>query len=132
MAKDKKTYYRIREVAALLDLPDYTLRYWEDEFPMFNPDRTDKGQRRYTQEQVELARRIRDLLYDKGLKIEAAKRELGVSYRKYPPRRLPKCETTAQAIKLLRSVRVALEDKHAIAKVESVVNFLQCCGNVAQ
>ncbi len=72
MAKENKTYYRIREVVEQLGIPAYTLRFWEDEFPMFNPDRTPKGQRRYTPEQVELAKRIKELLYDKGLKIDAA------------------------------------------------------------
>lgn len=127
-----KTYYRIREVAALLDIPDYTLRFWEDEFPMLNPDRTDKGHRRYTPEQVELARRIKELLYDKGLKIDAAIKVLNTTYRKCPPRRLPSCKSASAAIKLLQNVSGVLEDKHAIAKVDAVVNFLQSCVNVAQ
>jgi len=120
-----KAYYRIREVSALLDIPAYTLRFWEDEFPMFNPDRTDKGQRRYTPEQVELAKRIKELLYDKGLKIDAAIKILNGTYRKYPPRRIPSCKSAADALKLLRVVKDALEDAHAAARVEAVEEWIK-------
>ncbi len=120
-----KTYYRIREVAAMLDIPDYTLRFWEDEFPMFNPDRTPKGQRRYTPEQVELARRIKELLYDKGLKIDAAIKVLNGTYRKCPPRRVPKCKSADDALKHLKAVKDTLEDAHAVARIEAVEGWIK-------
>jgi len=120
-----KTYYRIREVAAMLDIPAYTLRFWEDEIPMFNPDRTDKGQRRYTLEQVELARRIKELLYDKGLKIDAAIKVLNATYRKCPPRRVPQCKSASDALKLLKSVKDTLEDAHAAARIEAVEGWIE-------
>lgn len=88
-----KSYYRIREVAALLDIPAYTLRFWEGEFPQLNPHRTASGQRRYTPADVDMVKRIRELLYVKGLKVEAAKELLNATYRKYPPRNPIKCES---------------------------------------
>lgn len=127
-----KAYYRIREVAAMLDIQAHTLRFWEDEFPMFNPDRTPSGQRRFTPEQVELAKRIKELLYDKGLKIDAAVKVLNATYRKYPPRQKPVCRTSEDAIRLLRNVRDFLEDDHAAAKIDAVIEFCKCCANVAQ
>jgi len=120
-----KAYYRIREVAAMLDIPAYTLRFWEDEFPMFNPDRTPKGQRRYTPEQVELAKRIKELLYGKGLKIDAAIKVLNGTYRKYPPRRVPLCKSADDALKLLKAVKDTLEDAHSIAKLEAVEGWIK-------
>jgi len=125
MTTPTKTYYRIREVAALLDIPAYTLRFWEDEFPMFNPDRTDKGQRRYTPEQVELAKRIKELLYDKGLKIDAAIKVLNNTYRKSPPRQIPSCKSAADALKLLKAVKDTLENAHAVAKIEAVEGWIK-------
>jgi len=125
MTAPSKTYYRIREVAAMLDIPAYTLRFWEDEFPMFKPDRTPKGQRRYTPEQVELAKRIKELLYDKGLKIDAAIKVLNGTYRKYPPRRVPSCKTPDDALKLLKSVKDTLEDAHAAAKIDAVEGWIK-------
>ena len=35
--------YRIGEAAALLELKDYVLRFWETEFPQLVPVRTGKG-----------------------------------------------------------------------------------------
>ena len=43
-----KKYYRIREVAEMLDVPLSTLRYWEQEFPSIRPKRGSKGTRLYT------------------------------------------------------------------------------------
>lgn len=125
MAKENKTYYRIRGVVEQLGIPAHTLRFWEDEFPMFNPDRTDKGQRRYTPEQVELARRIKELLYDKGLKIDAAIKVLNGSYRKYPPRRVPQCKSAADALKHLKAVKDTLDDAHAVARLEAVEDWIK-------
>lgn len=66
--------YKIGEAAALLKLKSYVLRFWETEFPQLEPRRTDKGQRYYTEEDLELLSRIRYLLHERGLTIEGARR----------------------------------------------------------
>ncbi|MDE7154796.1 MAG: MerR family transcriptional regulator, partial [Muribaculaceae bacterium] len=38
-----KHYYRIREVAEMLDLPDSTLRFWQSQFPIIQAFRDNKG-----------------------------------------------------------------------------------------
>lgn len=116
MSNPTKTLYRVNEVTALLDIPAHTLRFWEREFPMLNSERTDKGQRRYTQEQVDMARRIKQLLYDNGLKIEAAIKVL----RKYPPRHPLMCESSTDALRLLKAVKNTLDNAHLAAKIEAV------------
>lgn len=68
--------YRIGEVAVMLKLRPYVLRYWETEFPQLDPLRTDKGQRLYTAEHVALLRRIQQLLHEQGMTIEGARRVL--------------------------------------------------------
>ena len=35
--KNLKLYYSIKEVAEMFDLPESTLRYWEQEFPFLRP-----------------------------------------------------------------------------------------------
>ncbi len=67
---------RIGEVAKLLDLQTSVLRYWETEFPFLAPQRTEKGQRLYTPENVALVRKVRTLLHEKGMTIEGARRVL--------------------------------------------------------
>ncbi len=68
--------YRIGEVAQDLDLKSYVLRFWETEFPQLAPLRTDKGQRLYTEENVVLLKRIKNLLHEKGMTIDGARRVL--------------------------------------------------------
>lgn len=68
--------YRIGEAARLLDLEGYVLRYWETEFAQLRPGRTPKGQRLYSEADLALLRRIRDLLHGRGMTIEGARRVL--------------------------------------------------------
>jgi DNA-binding transcriptional MerR regulator len=68
--------YKIGEAAALLNLKSYVLRFWESEFPQLNPLRTESGQRLYSEKDIALLRRICNLLHDRGLTIEGAKKVL--------------------------------------------------------
>lgn len=68
--------YRIGEAARLLDLEGYVLRFWETEFATLRPRRTPKGQRIYTDADLALLRRIRELLHEQGMTIEGARRVL--------------------------------------------------------
>jgi len=43
----EKLYFSIGEVAKLLSLPAYVLRFWETEFPQLKPTKSNTGQRMY-------------------------------------------------------------------------------------
>ena len=68
--------YRIGEAARELDLQTSVLRFWEGEVPGLQPVRTPKGQRLYTERDMELLRKIRSLLHEQGMTIEGARRVL--------------------------------------------------------
>lgn len=68
--------YKIGEAAQLLGLKSYVLRFWESEFPQLNPTRTESGQRLYSERDLELLRRIRNLLHERGLTIGGARKIL--------------------------------------------------------
>ncbi|MCF8085816.1 MAG: MerR family transcriptional regulator [Desulfohalobiaceae bacterium] len=68
--------YKIGEAARLLELEPYVLRFWEEEFPQLRPLRTARGQRLYTEEHLQLIRRIKHLLYKEGMTIDGAKQRL--------------------------------------------------------
>jgi DNA-binding transcriptional MerR regulator len=72
----EKLYFRIGEVSELLQLPTYVLRFWETEFPQLKPTKSSTGQRMYRRREVELAVRIRTLLYDEGFTIPGARERL--------------------------------------------------------
>ena len=80
MAKDveipSKDAFRIGEVAKLLGLEAYVLRYWETEFAELKPKKTRSGQRTYAREDVELLLRIQDLLHHELYTIAGAKRQM--------------------------------------------------------
>ena len=71
-----KLYFRIGEVAGLLGVESYVLRYWESEFPKLAPKKSGSGHRLYRRKDVELLLRIKHLLYDKRYTIEGARQSL--------------------------------------------------------
>lgn len=81
-----KLYYRIGEVARLCGVETYVLRFWETEFPQLKPNKSGAGQRLYRRREVELARRIRDLLYRDGYTIPGARQAIFEAGRANEPR----------------------------------------------
>ena len=76
-----KLYFRIGEVAALLAVEPYVLRYWETEFPSLAPKKSGTGHRLYRRKDVELLFKIKHLLYDKRYTIEGARQSLNSESR---------------------------------------------------
>lgn len=72
----KQLYYKIGEACKLLDIQPYVLRYWETEFPELSPNKSRSGQRVYSQDELDLIRRIKELLYEEGFTIAGAKKRL--------------------------------------------------------
>ena len=119
-----KPYYRIREVSAMLDIPNSTLRFWEDTFPQLEPDRTPSGQRRYRPEDVEVCKLIKHLLRDKGYSLEYAKKAWE-AYRKCTPRNAFVCKTAEDAIALLDDAGKMAQNEHVEARIEAVRGWLK-------
>jgi DNA-binding transcriptional MerR regulator len=74
--KNKKLYYKIGEACRALDIQPYVLRYWETEFAVLAPSKSKSGQRVYTEKELDIIRRIKELLYDEGYTIAGAKKKL--------------------------------------------------------
>jgi len=72
---DKRTY-KIGEVCKKADVQPYVLRYWETEFPALSPSKSGGGQRLYSENEVAIVLRIKQLLYDEGFTIAGAKKRL--------------------------------------------------------
>ncbi len=77
----EKLFFKIGEVCDLLDVQAHVLRYWETEFPMFAPQKNRAGQRTYRRRDVEMALRIKELLYDEKYTIAGAKQKLSSDLR---------------------------------------------------
>ena len=71
-----KLYFKIGEVAALLQLKTHVLRYWETEFTVLQPVKSRSNQRLYRRKDVETALLIKELLYRQGFTIAGARKKL--------------------------------------------------------
>lgn len=81
MFEPDKKYLSISEVSERTDVPTHTLRYWETEFKQLKPERH-SGIRKYSPLDVELIKKIKDLLYNKRYTIDGVKKCLTVDRRK--------------------------------------------------
>ncbi len=72
----KRLYYKIGEACKALGIQPYVLRYWETEFPALAPSKSRSGQRVYSEKELEIIRRIKELLYEEGYTIAGAKKKL--------------------------------------------------------
>ncbi len=68
--------FKIGDVADLLGIKQYVLRYWEEEFEILKPKKASNNQRLYTKKDVENAFLIRKLLYRDKFSIEGARQAL--------------------------------------------------------
>ncbi len=71
-----KLYFRIGEVARIIDVEPHVLRYWENEFATVRPQKSAKGQRIYSRRDVESLLKIKDLLYAHRYTIAGARKKL--------------------------------------------------------
>ncbi len=73
--KNLKLYYSIKEVAAMFDVNESTLRYWEQEFPYLKPKTSGPAKiRQYQEKDIEQIRLIHNLVKVRGFKLAAAKK----------------------------------------------------------
>ena len=84
-----KLYFRIGEVAKLCGVEAYVLRFWETEFPHLRPNKSGTGQRLYRKRDVELALRIKRLLYSEGYTIAGARQVFAAEIREPQKKRQP-------------------------------------------
>ena len=77
----EKLFFKIGEVCDIAGVQAHVLRYWETEFPMLQPQKNRAGQRTYRRRDVEMALRIKELLYDEQYTIAGAKKKLAGELR---------------------------------------------------
>ncbi len=81
VAIPEKIFFKIGEVCDLVGVQAHVLRYWETEFPMLSPQKNRSGQRSYRRRDVEIALRVKELLYDDLYTIAGAKKKLQIELR---------------------------------------------------
>lgn len=97
MEKDIRLFYSIGEVAEMFQLPESTIRYWENEFDILKPKRNKKGNRLFTKQDLENLRVINYMLKDRGYTLAGAKAKLKEEKENF--RKKTEMETTLLHIK---------------------------------
>jgi DNA-binding transcriptional MerR regulator len=77
-------FYRIKEAADKIGVVPHVLRFWESQFPFLRPAKTSRGQRLFSDEDLENFLRIKHLLYNDGYSIAGARKVLKESKNKNP------------------------------------------------
>ena len=73
---DRKLYYTLGQVTAMLGVEKNDVKQWEKEFRLIKPVRNRAGNRNYLERDLPVLFYIKELLHDKRLTIDEAKEEL--------------------------------------------------------
>jgi DNA-binding transcriptional MerR regulator len=99
-----KLYFRIGEVARIVGVKPYVLRYWETEFSVLKPDKSPSKHRLYRRRDVETLLRIKELLHQKRFTIEGARKVLKGDKQSAQP------SVAMDELRKLREIREQLVD----------------------
>lgn len=73
----KKLYYSIGEVAEILGESTSLVRFWANSFPkLIDPVRNAKGNRQFTEQDVEVFKQIHFLVKESGMTLDGAQKKL--------------------------------------------------------
>lgn len=125
----EKIFFKIGEVCDLVGVQAHVLRYWETEFPMLSPQKNRSGQRSYRRRDVEIALRVKELLYDDLYTIAGAKKKLQTELRETSRLKIVHSEP-AQKESFIKEVRLPepeaeeiIEDVYLDEEIEETNNF---------
>jgi len=110
-----KLYFKIGEVAEIVDVAPHVLRYWETEFRSIRPQKSSKQQRVYRRRDVERLLRIKHLLYVERFTIAGARKRL----KEEPDGPMAAPAGHVRARNSLQRVRAALADLRAVVDGET-------------
>ncbi|HVD97148.1 MAG TPA: MerR family transcriptional regulator [Cytophagaceae bacterium] len=106
--KIEKKYYSIGEVAFMFKVAPSLIRFWEKEFDLLSPQKNRKGNRQFTQADIENFKLIFHLVKEKGYTLQGAKEFLKENKNQSQP------EAKTEVLESLQKIRnflVELRDK---------------------
>lgn len=74
--KIEKLYYSIGEVADMFDVNTSLIRFWEKEFDIIKPKKNKKGNRLFTNEDVDNFHIIFHLVKERGMTLKGARKKI--------------------------------------------------------
>lgn len=108
--------FKIGEVAKIVGVKPYVLRYWESELAIISPEKTSTRQRRYRREDVAVLLQVRRLRHDEKLSIARIRVLLGRS--EDPAHQGPLVDPTSRLAAAPAGLRSSIrpEDRAALSR----------------
>ncbi|MBU0533947.1 MAG: MerR family transcriptional regulator [Candidatus Omnitrophica bacterium] len=78
---NSKLFYSIQEASEHTGVAPHTIRYWEKKYNLLRPERDSRGKRRYKNTDLELIKKIKELIYDKKYKAGGVKKKIKEAQR---------------------------------------------------
>ncbi len=100
--KSAKLYYSIGEVAKMFDVNTSLIRFWENEFDIIKPKKNKKGNRLFTQQDIDNFHIIFNLVKERGYTLQGAKQKL--------KKNKEEAMASAEIVSRLKKVRKTLTD----------------------
>jgi DNA-binding transcriptional MerR regulator len=104
----QKKQFRIGELAQRLEVEKFVIRFWEKEFGV-STNRSDGGQRFYSEEDLSTFQHIKSLLYEQGFTIAGARKLLS--------------DPTSKPSDIIASHRTTMESDNAQQITESLLEL---------
>lgn len=99
----------------MTDLPQSVLRYWETVFDNLNPNKSNGGNRQYSELDVELIKTIKELLYEQGYTIKGAMNKFNREENIVGPEPVKK-----------KMIKNPVDNKHQIVKeIKKIIELLE-------
>jgi DNA-binding transcriptional MerR regulator len=100
----EKNYFTIKEVSKIVNLPQYTIRYWENKTRSINPIKLSSGHRRYTKKDIENILKIKDLIYINGYSLNGVRKAIRT------PKDKLKSKNKDNSIYILKEIKEELQN----------------------
>jgi DNA-binding transcriptional MerR regulator len=121
----QRLFFKIGDVAELVGVKPYVLRYWETEFPMISPQKSDSGQRVYRRADVEIVLIVKKLLYQERYSIEGARKRIKELRAEVRSGQSAKAEAKASSREFSESAEMQAARKAAVKRAQSLTRELK-------
>ena len=110
MAESSKLYYGISEVSAMFGVNASLIRFWEKEFDVIKPQKNAKGNRLFTQHDIDCIGLIHHLVKERRLTLEGARQKIKENRND--------AENSFKVVQMLKNIRaMLLEIKDSVDEI---------------
>src|ERR1700756_635149 len=106
----EKLFYTITEVADMFKVNASLIRFWEKEFDVLKPRKSNKGNRLYVKKDIENLRVIYHLVKEKGFTLQGAKEKLKEKPVEAQNKNLEAIEKLQRVKTFLQDLKKQIED----------------------